>query len=311
MDTDTEHIVIPLLSIAQSLQVYKRLHAPTPAFGLDIYDPNFIAEHVLVLGNNGDGNKGIPIRCDHLVMVLCVQGTCTRRINHHKFEVRPKTVHVILPGQIHSFTNASDDFDIRILLVDTNYLTKNIATHLYLQKLLKLNSDCTPSSPLSDDAFSDWLLVFRKLETELKSKEKYSAEIMATLILNLLLQLKRKLDDPNALPIHSTRAAALLYQFQLLIEENFKSKKTVKEYASLLFISPKHLSETVKLLTGYTALHFIQERIIHEAEYLLVYSDMSIKEISYSLNFENPSHFSRFFKQKRQQTPAQFRITHQ
>ena len=72
-------------------------------------------------------------------------------------------------------------------------------------------------------------------------------------------------------------------------------------------VSAKHLSEIVKSATGLTALHYIHERVIQEAEYLLVYTLLSIKEIAFTLQFDDPSHFSRFFKKHKQLSPIEFR----
>jgi AraC family transcriptional activator of pobA len=73
-------------------------------------------------------------------------------------------------------------------------------------------------------------------------------------------------------------------------------------------LSSKHLSETLKKELGKSALHFIHERILKEAKYLLIYTDSSISIISNDLNFQNISQFTRFFKKNTGVSPKKYRI---
>ncbi|PWJ45017.1 AraC family transcriptional regulator [Sediminitomix flava] len=299
---------IPLQTIENSLALYKHLHAPAPSFGMDIFSEDFEAKDVVILGNNGEGNKGIPIRCDHFVMVLCVSGESHRRINHHRFQIRPQTAHFILPGQIHSFSNTTDDFEIYILLFERSFLAQSKLIAPILDNLLQLDVDCTPSFELTKSEFEDWIHTYQQIAIETKTRDKYYQDILTTHISNLLWKVKRKTASKEHLNNRTNRQEELFTQFKQFIEKYYLEKRTVSEFAELLFISPKHLSETVKEVTNHTALYFIHERMLHEAEYLLVYSSLNIKEIADALRFENPTHFGRFFKKYKAVTPVQFRL---
>lgn len=300
-------MIIPFQTITQSLELYKSLHAPAPTFGMDIYSMNFIPKGIVLLSNNGEGNKGIPIRCDHFIIVLCVDGQSHRRINYHRFQITKHSAHIILPGQIHSFSNTTSDFEIYILLFERSYLSQFNIPSPILDNLLNLDGDSNPNMKLDSQEFSAWLSIFKQLDHELHSKKRYHHEIVITHIINLLLRIKRRSYNQSIPPHKSGRQNELFAGFKSLIEQHFQHKKTVMEYADLMNVTAKHLSETVKSLTNYTALFYIHERIVHEAEYLLVYSDLSVKEISHVLNFENPSHFGRFFKKHKGITPLKFR----
>jgi AraC-like DNA-binding protein len=58
---------------------------------------------------------------------------------------------------------------------------------------------------------------------------------------------------------------------------------------------------------GKTVTDMIQERIVMEAKRLLFHSDLSVKEIGYSLGFEDAAYFNRAFKKKAGTTPLEFR----
>ena len=70
----------------------------------------------------------------------------------------------------------------------------------------------------------------------------------------------------------------------------------VSDYAGELFISPSYLNEIVKRISGFTASHHIQQRIVLEAKRLAIYSGSSMKEIAYLLGFEDIAYFSKYFK---------------
>ena len=99
----------------------------------------------------------------------------------------------------------------------------------------------------------------------------------------------------------------LLQKFTQLVNNFYIDKRTVEEYADLLFVTPNHLSQTIKMLTNKNALSFINERLANEAKSLILHTDYSIAEIAYQLNFSDPANFGKFFKKNSGFTPVEFR----
>ena len=298
---------IPFQTIHSSLQVYQHMHAPKPEFGMDMYAPDFDPQDIVLLSNNGDGNKGIPIRCDHYIMVFCLSGSGKRRINHHRFTIETSSVHLILPGQIHSFSDTTHDFKIYVLLFEKSILSRFRLAIPELDKLLTFEFTRNPNILLDSDEFQEWLDTFREINREVVQRNTYYKEAATAYIIQLLIRFRRKSSRELSAPEERKTQTLLFMRFKALVEEYFEQKRTVKEYAFMMKVSAKHLSETVKSATTQSALHYIHERIIHEAEYLLVYTIMSIKEVAYALRFDDASHFSRFFKKHKQVTPLDFR----
>ena len=81
--------------------------------------------------------------------------------------------------------------------------------------------------------------------------------------------------------------------------------KKVKEYANALHLTEKTLNEIVKKHTGNSTSNIIYKQIIMEAKRLLN-TRMSIKETAYELKFDDPAHFSKFFKTKTGLSPSEF-----
>jgi AraC family transcriptional regulator, transcriptional activator of pobA len=98
----------------------------------------------------------------------------------------------------------------------------------------------------------------------------------------------------------------ILQQFRSLIEDNFLSKSHVTEYADMIYITPGHLNDTIKTITGRTAKQMIDEKRITEAKRLLFWGKLSVKQIASHMNFEDDAYFNRFFKKHTGQTPMLF-----
>ena len=81
-----------------------------------------------------------------------------------------------------------------------------------------------------------------------------------------------------------------------LVERNLTKRKSVRDYAHDLSVTPNYLNEVVKKVTGNQAYYHIQQRKVLEAKRQAIYHGMSMKEVAYYLGFEDQSHFSRFFK---------------
>jgi AraC-like DNA-binding protein len=81
----------------------------------------------------------------------------------------------------------------------------------------------------------------------------------------------------------------------------------VKEYASILNISSKTLTNHTTETCIKTPLEIINDRIILETKRLLSHSNLNINEIGFQLGYEDPSYFVKFFKRQTKMSPSDFR----
>jgi len=88
----------------------------------------------------------------------------------------------------------------------------------------------------------------------------------------------------------------LTNKFLQLLQQYFTTRKFVSDYADELCVTPGHLNRIVKKISGFPARHHIQQQVILEAKKQARYSNRSMKEIAYSLGFEDTAHFSKYFK---------------
>lgn len=84
---------------------------------------------------------------------------------------------------------------------------------------------------------------------------------------------------------------------------------TVQYIADQLHLSPKYLSNLLRVLTGQNTQQHIHEKLIEKAKEKLSTTNLSVSEIAYALGFEHLQSFSKLFKTKTTQSPLAFRAS--
>jgi len=109
---------------------------------------------------------------------------------------------------------------------------------------------------------------------------------------------------------------SILDRLEALLDDYFKNEvlsmegmPTVQSVASSLNVSAGYLSGLLRILTGKSTQHYLQDRLIEHAKAKLSTTDQSVSEIAYGLGFEHPQSFSRLFKAKTSLSPLKFRAS--
>ncbi|MER1968275.1 helix-turn-helix domain-containing protein [Castellaniella sp. GW247-6E4] len=96
-------------------------------------------------------------------------------------------------------------------------------------------------------------------------------------------------------------------RFGELLDQSHTTHHDVAYYARTLGITPAHLNVITRNQADKSPLELIHERLLLEASRSLVYTSMTISEISYELGFSDPAYFTRFFKKASGVSPKAFR----
>jgi AraC-like DNA-binding protein len=100
----------------------------------------------------------------------------------------------------------------------------------------------------------------------------------------------------------------VIHCLEKLLERHFKTHKRLEFYSESLGISLRRLNAICLAHLHKTLYELIQERRFNESLKLLKFTELSVKEISYYLEFSGPPYFVRYFKKQTGQTPRQYRI---
>ncbi|MCA4806862.1 helix-turn-helix domain-containing protein [Myroides odoratimimus] len=237
-----------------------------------------------------------PQKQDYYTLILCTRGHIDLKVGNHNFTVDEGSMSIISPEVIYLGGDASPDFRVFQIFFKKCFLYRNYVKEMIVDELLFLNADYPPVYKLGD-SFKQVLQNFNNLAWELDTKRPYHLNIIRLKLIEILYDYNRACEY-CLLGFHKgmNRQYQLTYTFKQHLEEKFKELKTVQQYADLMGITPKHLTEVIKEETGMTALQLIHERLLLEAQYLLRHSHMTVKECAYELGFDNISYFNRFFK---------------
>lgn len=243
----------------------------------------------------------------HLV-ILCGKGKCDISVGHHDFAIQSSTISIVPPHTVFSVKHFSKDFDAYFLLFKSDFVKKGFVKSEIMEELLFINPDYPPIFDLEEKDFDDTLYKFKKIKEETENQSPFCIEVSRLYVLQILYDYNRiceicLLNSDKLI----NRQYQVMYEFRKLVDKNFYKFKTVKEYADIMFLSSKYISECVKNQTGVSAITLIHNRIILEAEFLLQYSQLTIKSISDKLGFISTSSFSRFFKGIKGVSPDNYR----
>ncbi|MCF2875813.1 MULTISPECIES: helix-turn-helix domain-containing protein [unclassified Tenacibaculum] len=160
---------------------------------------------------------------------------------------------------------------------------------------------------LEEKEIQDLEIDFEKMYAEYYSKTLYRKQILQSFLLSFLFKIKGIKENKEIDIKELSQKEQLFQKFTNLINNCFLQEKNVVFYADQLNVSANYLNQIIKKQTGKTAKSFIQQKVLSEAQKMLVYTTLDISEIAYQLGFDEPTHFSRFFKSKTKITPKSYR----
>jgi len=138
-------------------------------------------------------------------------------------------------------------------------------------------------------------VAFENLADEFHGSAEFRCDMVRSQITALLIRLHRLcLSTPSVeAQGYSTH---LTNRFLSLLEKEAGKLQRARYYTSALSVSPRVLVDAVLAETGKSPSAWIRDRTLLEARRLLIYTDLTISEIAYRLNFRNVSYFVRFYR---------------
>ena len=239
-------------------------------------------------------------------IVFFTQGSGEHVIDFVRFPVRKGTIYFMRPGQVHNW-QFKGDVDGYIVNFSATFFDQLFMSTQMVDQLPIFGADITKHVVLLNKKVQTAIQQkFEEIIQEQALKDRASALMIATLLIQLLLTVCRSMPDDMQEKERGTQGL-LLREFQALIEKHFVQMRLPKEYAELLFITPHQLNAICKESLGIPAGEVIRNRVVLEARRLLINFDLPIGEIAYRLNFTDHSYFIKFFKKYTGLTPEAFR----
>ncbi|KGE14189.1 AraC family transcriptional regulator [Sphingobacterium deserti] len=250
-----------------------------------------------------DRNKNLvfPHRHNFYHFLVFTAGSGTHSIDFERFDVQPWQIYFMSPGQIHSW-HFEGDIQGFVVNFDRDFFKT------FLLRPESITNFSFFSGLVKDGVFmvgaEERAAVLNILTRLLDNVADHNFARVSLLYLFHVLEKQRGLNKGSNSHVYNH---TLLRNFLDLIESNYQTLRLPKEYAAMLYITPNHLNALSNEFLGISAGELIRNRIVLEAKRLLAIHDQAIADIAYTLNFNDNSYFTKFFKKATGLTPDEFR----
>lgn len=252
-----------------------------------------------------------PSRLNALIIGVGTEGETSLTSNLQEFRLKKDSLFIFSPKHILQ-VQSNNRFKAHLIVIAPDFLKRiNIDTKRMMPLFLQFGS--LPCMELTQAESQSLRSFISMVEQELKGSETdFSSEIIGGLIAATIYKVGDILthyltEHPEVdSPIHN-RAEEYFRQFTELLGEHYKHERSVGFYARQLCITPKYLTTLIKRISGKSVSEWIDNYVILEAKTLLKYSNMSVQEIAYYLNFPNQSFFGSYFKRNAGMSPSQYK----
>lgn len=246
-----------------------------------------------------------PHKKDHFCIILVESGNINMHIEDQIYTLNSGKISIVFPDQIHFLTNLSNDISGKIILFEEVLFCSDILKNELSAYNVNLSAhlNCTA---LSHAEFEQVLPIIKNIQDVYNAPSLVKKEQARFYIKIFLLGLIESIHGQHPV-LHQDTAGAnqhVYIAFKKLLNQQYKSERTVQYYALQLAISTKKLNEITKKHSGETAINAIHNRILTEIKRQLLFSHLSHKEIAFDLGFSSPSALNKFVKAKLKETPT-------
>jgi AraC-like DNA-binding protein len=298
-----------------NLKNFRHIHRQNnlgSSFGHNMPDASKIIEGFEIYSGEGMVASKGPLKSNFYRMTITVTGSLNMRIGLDRYAHRPGTLAFTFPNQTFSTSDVSDDAFGYYMFFNAEFLNDIIPSIKIADEFPFYDVSGTPVFQIANEELENILALLMNINNELQHQKSGRDKAIKMYVYLLLLEAKRSCQRQNIGNAESflQDSYKLINRFRKLVAQHYLNKRQVNDYAQMLGVSANHLNKTVKESTGKTASEVIKEMILQEAKSLLLYTNNSVAEIAYRLDFSDPASFNRFFKTITNETPLVYRSRH-
>lgn len=251
-------------------------------------------------------NIALPHRDNYYNIFWYQKGSANHLVDFKPIQIKENSLLFVNKNRVQTL-DSDGDYDGKFLLFTENFFDKYPEDIKYLRNNILFN-DLLEEPVLNIEGNLSIISVFKDIEIELaKPNDTVQYHILHNLLHNLLLLSERERIKNGFNQIKKGADLDNTMWFRNVLEDKFKTIKTVAGYSSIMSMSERKLNKSTMTTLGKTAKELIHERIILEAKRMLAHTNSSIKEIGFELGFEEPTNFIKYFRKHEEKTPVEFR----
>lgn len=254
-----------------------------------------------------------PCRIDAFLVLVILRGKLMYEVNLEQYEMEGSGIVVNMPTNIIQF-KGSENLDAYAILFSTEmiesspYDLRQLAnSYLPIKHYFRAKVPLEIIEPL----IPYYGLMKAYLSHPVPETDGIIGSLFQAFLLSVLSVIRQNQLQALDIDQSANRGSRLLYQrFLDLVTQHHQQERTVQFYADKLCVTPKYLSMAIKEFSGRNPSDWICDYVIAEAKSLLHYSQISIQEVTFRLNFPTQSAFGKFFKQKTGYSPTEYQKMH-
>lgn len=233
---------------------------------------------------------------NYFEVIYLTKGEGFHTIDAKEYEIKTPIAFTIRKEQVHFWDMTSEPQGF-VLIIKKSFIDNCLDRDI--KRLIAELSSHNCLFPKEDTAME----IYRILQKEYLLKDTSNQAIIDGLLKALLAKILE-----SAIPTKLKQSNNSIYQKYLeLLSNEGKLNNKVNYFASLLNTTPQNLNAICRKEVGQSSAELLTEHIINEAKRLLLYTDLTVAEVSTKLNFKDNSHFSKYFKRHVGKTPIEFR----
>ena len=244
-----------------------------------------------------------PYRAESYAIEFLRKGSIVMQTKLKKVVIHAPAMLTLGPSVIRSFTKDSDEILIDIIFFKSQFFLHNQANVFFLSQYEFFDNSEMHVFHLEKKNKVKFEQIFSLLRQSIEHNNDNQPSILRAYLYILIYEL----DVIKQININGSKQNPLFEKFKEILFKDFLSQRSVQYYADILNVTRKYLSEVIKNNSGKTASDWIEEVVILEAKILLQNKDLTINQISDTLNFPNQSGFGRFFKKCEGISPLEYR----
>jgi AraC-like DNA-binding protein len=244
-------------------------------------------------------------RLNYHRLLLVESGSGKLIVDGNIFEISGNEIFLLAKGQLYIFEGSSNVTGYVLSFGDC-FWEKAPASASNCKAVLFNNAAANQRLKLNAGELHELGFLFGALVEEFE-RVQYNNQIDALAAYLKIIMIKVanvKITDESTF---DTQDYVLYRAFMELLSAQFGVYREVSDYARMLGITARRLSDLCKRCSDKNAKEIISGQLVAEAKRSLQFSSSPVKEIAYQLSFNSPEQFSHFFKKYTNFSPASYR----
>lgn len=259
-----------------------------------------------VMELSADELPTVPILLNCLIVCLCKSGTGTLYIDTKTYSLRPGDEALVFPDSTLASTMLSSDFKVKMFIF-SNEITDMAFMRLESVFFKNIYEKPVLSYDGQEEMLDAYFTILSSVQSDIGNRYRklIATNMLRSYSLTIYDKVEREIDSEDATT--GTRKEDLYGKFMDLVFANCNKHRDVTFYADKLCITQRYLAEITNAVSGVSPKEDIDYAIIHEIKLMLGFTNMSVQEIAFKMNFPDQSYLGRFFRRHTGMSPIQYR----